>query len=153
MSTTLKVGFVVLIITTLSALFIRKPYELLADFSLRQVGTLQTIQDIDDRLLLNNISEATEDFWDNLEAFFTGSDTSDESDTDKTGFFEETLYPGLVSALTFIYRVLTIILSLLGLLVIVYLSYTTSGATDVAQLKQEMKRLKQRIEKLEKKEG
>lgn len=150
MSASLRIGFFVLIAFTLSALFIPDLYAILADFSLRQTGTLESIQNLDNNFALNSLADA-QDIWEDIEEIFTGNDNqeNDESEEDEKGFFESNLYPTLVSSISFIYRTLAIILSITGLIGIIYLSYATSGAADYQKLKSNFDKLQKRVELLE----
>ena len=147
MSASLQVGFFILLFLALSALFIPQIYRFLADFSLEQSGTLERIQEIDDNFLVGEIAETSEDIWHDIESVFTGEEAPVEEDD--LGFFEENVYPSLVSVVAFILRAAVLILSIVGLISIVYLSYATMGAGDVERLKGEYNQLKKRVEQLE----
>lgn len=147
MSLALRIAFFALIITLLSALFFESPFRFLADLSLRGIGTYESIQKIDEEFFASSVSESAEDIWNDVESFFTGEENVEEVET--KGFLEERLYPTLVTALTLLFRFLTVIFSLAGLIGIVYLSYATLGASDTEFLKREVAALQHRMIQLE----
>lgn len=154
MSTTLRIGFFALILVTLSALFIPQIYSFLADFTLKQMGTLENIQKFDEDFIVDDIAEETENIWQDIESFFTGNDKQEEEvKEDQKGLLEENLYPSLVTAVSFLYRALAIILSIAGLIGIIYLSYATSGTADIKKLESKLNALQERIEHLETKQN
>lgn len=148
MSAGLQVGFFALLFLTLSTLFLPQIYTFLSDFALTQSGTREKIEEIDEKFIVNDIAETSEDVWNDIESIFTGEQQEEETD-DTEGLFEEHVYPGLVSLVAFILRTIILILSLVGLIAIVYLSYATMGATDIAQLQHNYEQLQKRVEMLE----
>ena len=66
MSVGLKISFFLFIIMSLTAIFIPEIYNFLADFTLKQVGTYESIQNLDDKFILNTVSESSKDLWENF---------------------------------------------------------------------------------------
>jgi hypothetical protein len=148
MSFALKAGFLSCIIVCLSSLFVPQMYDFLADFTLQQMGIKESIQELDDKFILNAVTETTEDIWDDLTGLF-GTEDDETDEKPQEGFFEQSLYPSLVSTVAFLFRALALSVSLIGLVGIVYLSYATGGAYDVQKLKSDYASLAERIKVLE----
>lgn len=152
MSFGLKFGYFMFVIIILSGLFIPKAYELLADFSLEQVGVKDNIIQLDESLNVNSVIDIQDNIVDGFLDLISNQDSSDET-ADQTeqsvGYFEENIYPSFVDIFAFIYRVLAVVIGLLGLVAIVYLSYITSGATDTQDLKSKVAHLEQKVQMLE----
>lgn len=152
MSLGLRIGFVSFIVIALTALFIPAIYNKVADLSLKGIGIHSAIVDFDDTIDINSFTEAPGDIVDTIINLFggTSNDTnSEETNPDDIGYLEDSLYPLLVDLISFLYRSIAAILSLLGLIVIVYLSYATSGVTDNDALMHNYAILQQRVENLE----
>lgn len=149
MSASLKITFFVLLITALSGLFTPQLYTMLADLTLKQTGTLETLQMLDEQFIINDIAETSEDLLQDIENFFTGDEEESTDEQEQGGIFERNIYPGLVKLIASIYRILATFLSIIGLIVIVYLSYATSGAGDIQKLKSRVVKLEERLKQLE----
>lgn len=115
------------------------------------MGTLESIQKFDEDFIIDDITEETQDLWEDIENFITGEESEEETEEERKGLLEENLYPSLVSAISFLYRALAIVLSLAGLVGIIYLSYATSGISDVQKLANKINALQERVEQLEEK--
>src|SRR3989344_2221709 len=95
LSKLLHVGFVVLLLTTLSALFLPQFYTSVADFTLQNTGTLQSIQNIDTQV--TNLINTPQNFLDSISNLFNPK--AEEEESPETGILEKNLYPSLVNGL------------------------------------------------------
>lgn len=151
MSWSLKAGFIILVLINLSALFMPKIYKSFADFSLKKIGIHESIQNLDKNYVLNYIPQDASDFWQDVENFFSGKETKEDSNLMKENFFEDNIYEPLMNLISSIYRYTTLILTLVGIASIIYFSLTTTSSNDILKLKRDYKKLRNRIEELENK--
>ena len=150
----LKLGFFSFLFITLISIFIPKVFTYLSDFSLKQVGVYESIQNFDKTVTLNFITEGAEDLKDKLLDLLTNDNqnvTQKDTTQNNQGPLEKNLYPSIVQLIALIYRIVTILMSFAGLFGIIYLSYSTSGATDLADLRRKVSVLENKVKMLEEK--
>jgi hypothetical protein len=138
-SKTLHLGFIVMVLVALSALFLPQIYRGVADFTLTTAGTYQNMQKLDTQV--NTVIQAPQNILDAIGNFLTGKQNEDKK-TDN-GFFVNSLYPSLVDTLGFFYRIFALILSIAALVAIIYFSYNFQSVDA-------MDKLKHRVDLLEK---
>jgi len=140
--------FLLSLVGALVGLVSVKPFVFLAERSMQQAGTLETIRTIDEALPIDKIVAPIKGWWDTIKEIWQGEPTGEYSEKptmirdERVGVLEAKVYPQLVVTVAKSYRTATMGVSLLGLVLSIYLSYT------VAQTG-ELERLKKRIEKLE----
>lgn len=140
---TLQILFPVLLILVLTGLFLPQFYTSLADNSLHTWGTYSSLKSIDTGI--NALVSAPQGLINDIQNLFGGR----SEEVQNFQYAETQIYPGLVSGLSGLYRVLVIVLSSFGMALIVYLSYSTAGAYTSAKLEQKVKLLEARIAELE----
>ncbi|MBD3329279.1 hypothetical protein GF357_02185 [Candidatus Dojkabacteria bacterium] len=161
----LSVAFFLLIVLGIVGVFIPSVFTKLSDISLKASGTYEKILEIDKSIPGTNISadlkESSNSIVNDVIAFFTGNNDENQNTEDSEfseieipsesnmGILEKNLYPSLVSTVAFIYRALSILVSIAGLITIVYLSYATAGVTDIYKLKKRISELEGRTINLE----
>ncbi len=148
MSAALRIGFFTLLLLTLSVLFLPQAYDYIADFTLKQAGTYEKIQQLDESFAINKITETSQNIWNDIENALSPDEQKEEAESEK--FFEDNIYPSLVGITSFVFKASTLIVSLLGLVSITYLSYATGGYGNIEKLKREQKNLNERLKMLEK---
>jgi hypothetical protein len=149
LSSSLKLGFVGLILVALSAILIPGIYEKMADWGLHQAGTYTTIQQWDKSLPISQLQNAPQNLWDLIQNAISGNNSSNQNSNNSPGFFEKNLYPSLVSTVSLIIRLAVIIISFIGLISIVYISYLSLNTLEVSDLQSEVHQLQQKINSLE----
>jgi len=147
LSLLLRLAFPFLLLLALSVIFLPSIYKWIADFSLKQAGTLQSIQNFDDRLM--PILEAPENLVEDLQDLFNIGDEDQDEDTVEEGLLEEELYPQLVNTISIIFRVVVIAISIVGMVGIIYVSYSIEGVAEVERLKMKLASLEHRLADLE----
>lgn len=135
----IKVLFPTFAVFVLVALFAPGVYITMSDWSLHQIGTYDSLVQFDKQI--NSVVSGPQNIWNGIQDLFGGADHPGQPAQP----LENQVYPGLVSGLAFIYRILCLSLSLIGMGVLVYLSYTTASQTEVEMLKRRVHYLEQKI--------
>ncbi|MCA9379040.1 hypothetical protein KC640_01295 [Candidatus Dojkabacteria bacterium] len=135
----IKVLFPTFAVFVLIALFIPGVYETAADWSLRQIGTYDSLVGFDQQI--DTLVSAPQNIWNGIQDLFGAPSQVGESAQP----LETQVYPGLVSGLAFIYRILCLSFSIIGMGVLVYLSYSTASQTEVEQLKLRVRSLEHKL--------
>jgi hypothetical protein len=136
----LKFLFVLLIVLSLSALFVPQFFSSAADATLHSLGTYGTIESADSQI--GQVTNAPQSVIDGISNLFNpdSQQTPSGSETNP-GWLLGQVYPGLVSGLGLIYRLMALFGSVIGLVVVVYLSYTIDASVEVAKLKKQVEEL------------
>lgn len=139
--------FFLSLVGALVALVSVKPFVFLAEHSLQQAGTLETIRNIDEALPIDQVITPVKDLWEKIKEMWNGTPELEKPQAQPTmgegvGMLEAEVYPQLVMTVAKSYRTAIMGVSILGLILSIYLSYT------VAQTG-ELERLRKRVEKLE----
>lgn len=162
LAASLHITFYILLVITLLSLFIPVIFTKTAEFTLTQMGTLQSIQQIDKATSINNLIEPTEGVIDEVnsligwfnENFNINKESDSETSTDNSfieikkedqGLLEQNLYPALVSLFATIFQFLIITVSISGMILIIYASYATSSITELQKLQSRVEELELRI--------
>ncbi len=149
MSLGLKIGFVICALLLLTVIFVPKFFDSVAEFTLKQSGTQEKLQELDDSFYINDINQTGNDILEDLEGLFGGEQEVKDDGKKDQGLIEETIYPGFKSLLSTTYKFFTIFISVFGMAIITYLSYATLSLNQTSLLKKRIDRLEKRLTELE----
>lgn len=148
MSTSIKLGFFLFFFLSLTVLLLPGVYETSADFTLRQAGIYQSIQDWDQNFLVSTISGTTNDVIGSIRDLLGDEEFAEEAVVSET-FFEDNLYPVLLNTVTVILRIALGTISFLAMIGSIYLSFATSTVSEVQVLRDRCSQLEERISSIE----
>jgi len=147
---------VISFLAALLGVFTVRPFVYLAERSLENAGTLETLKKIDAALPLVQVVTPVENLVEKIKDLWNGKTTDNTvvvERTTKTGLLEQEVYPGLVAIIASTYRGVTLGLALLGLVLSVYLNYSIVGISELEVLKKKYEQLEKKVEKLDGKEN
>jgi hypothetical protein len=151
MSSGLHIAFVLFISTAIISLFIPTVFNSLANYTLENMGTLTSIQDIDKSISLDTVLEPTQNVIDEITSWWPWNNTQENIQTNSNatqktkGPLETNLYPSLVSFIENTYRIVTLLLSIIGMVVVIYASYATGNVHQIDRLEKRVKYLENLI--------
>lgn len=146
MSTLLKLAFPAFLLLALSALFVPQIYLTVADFTLTQSGTLDSIRSIDKTI--SPLLRFQENIFNGIgDLLSSGQQETEQSD--QTGYLEENLYSKLIDIYGGVLRIIALIISIAGMAVVIYLSYTVESSGELYHMRNKVKELENRIKLLE----
>lgn len=148
LSNSIHLIFVLSIVLVLTGLFLPQIHEITADMFLKSAGTYNNIVDIDKALPLQNLIDAPGNIFDQFKDLFNPQQ-EDKDNNQNTGFFEENLYPSILSVTAALIRIFSIIIGFLGMGLVIYMSYIFSSTLDLERLKRKNIDLEERIKILE----
>lgn len=133
-----KILFFVSIIGALVGVFTVAPFVKLAEHSLKNAGTLESLQKIDEALPVTKVISPVKDIVEKIKNMWNKNEINPNTAmpiNEEVGLLEAEVYPHLVSLIAQTYRSATMLLSLLGLVLSVYMSFSVAGITELEELK------------------
>jgi predicted PurR-regulated permease PerM len=139
----LHLGFIVLVLVVLSALFLPQAYRSLSEYTLQNTGTLETIRSIDGQV--ENLINVPQNFFDTIKDLLSGGSSEQSEETADEGILESRLYPALADALGFVYRIFALVLAIAGLIAVIYFSYSFENVSQIEKLEDRVRNLEKQL--------
>jgi len=140
--------FPVLLLVSLSALFLPQVYHSLTDFGLQQTTLPSQFKNLDN--IVGTPAQLPQTILGEIGNLLGQKSTTT---TPVPGVIETQLYPQFVNLISEVIRFFSLIFSIIGLIVTIYLSYISSSMTDYVKLEQKYENLLIRLNKLEAKDS
>jgi len=150
-----RILVIISVFCALVSVFTVSPFVYLAERSLENVGTLETLQKIDIALPISQVVTPVRSLVDKIKELWNGKKNQPVWSTEKTttaGILEQEVYPSLVAIIAKTYKMTTMGLALLGLVLSMYLNYSIAGISEIEMLKKKYSQLERKIENLHEKE-
>jgi hypothetical protein len=149
MSFGIKVLFVASVIVGITVLLFPPMYNEMAEVILDRSGVLETVRDLDDKLIINQLPDSIDGFIDMIKQTLRPGSDVDTSDEFTPGYVEKNIYPILITVTGAVLRIGIGLLALIGMVGGIYLSYATVGVSEVSSLKNKIESFENRLKELE----
>ncbi|MCC7304049.1 hypothetical protein IT418_01380 [bacterium] len=147
-----QIVLIVSLAGAVSSLFLTRPFVYLAEFSLQNAGTLDTIKKIDAALPITKVVTPVQDLVEKIQNLWRKDSEKppltvvEQPQKTETGILEAEVYPSIVAVITQLYKSTTMLVSLMGLILSVYLNFSLSNVNEVAKLKRQYFELAKKLD-------